>query len=211
MSEGAPRTVRTARQATSAVVEWLRAAGYTDAREVDEAPEGVDAVSRWCLAQVRFGDAAVRRTDLQRLSAARGERTDLALFAFASSKFEVPALTYADAKSMLLFTFDEWGTMTPRSAAARVMIGGPRAAVASPLAPDELSGFWLALVRHAPLALAVLLLGAAAMGLAAAAQGDGGAVGAVIRIVAAVALAALWFFVTRRWRPPGARPKTPAA
>jgi hypothetical protein len=187
------------------VVRWLRDAGYADAAEAADGPDGVDVVSTWGLAQVRYGDAAVRRSDLQRLAAARAEGSEQALFAFTSSKFELPALTYADVKNMLLFTYDEDGAMTPRSAAARMMVGGPRAAAApTPLSAGPLGGFWVAFVRHAPLLAAIYFLAAGAIQLSAAVQGEGSAFGASFSLAIALGLGALWFFVTRRWRPPGA-------
>lgn len=197
-----------ARQAELAVVDWLHGLGYTDAAPAVDGPEGVDVVAHSGLAVVRYGHAAVRRRDLQQLAAAGQGRSDLALFVFASSRFELPALTYADGVGIVLLTYDETGRMTPSSAAARVLLQGRGAGVAAPA--GTAGGSWLPVLRHAPLAVALYFLVVAVLQAAAFVRGEDTAAAAAFALALAIALAAAWFFLTRRLRLPtaddGARP-----
>lgn len=195
----APRPkIANARQAERAVVHWMHDLGYVDAVAAEDgAPDGVDVVAYSGLAQVRFGDAPVRRSELLKLEAAREGRSEVALFAVTSSKFEMPALTYADAKNILLFQLMPDGSLEPRSASARVLLGGPSAAVARPGSAGVPGFQWFPVLRHVPLVLGAYFLAVALF------QGlrlpDGAGPGAVaFSALFGAALVALWFFVTRR-------------
>lgn len=195
----------TFRQAERLAVTWLRNAGYTDAGPVGEdAPPGVDITATWALAQVRHGETTVRRSELQRLIEARGDRPDVALYSFASRSFDLPAVTYADTKGVALFSYTASGAMLPRNTVASRLVGKPiagRKAIGDdggPPAPP-------AILRWAPLLVAAYLAVLAGILAVNLAQGAPGAsvVYLVLAAVGALGFFALWFFGTRR------RPRTP--
>lgn len=198
----------TFRQAERLAVTWLRDAGYTDAGPVGEdAPAGVDVTATWALAQVRHGETTVRRSELQKLVEARGDRSDVALYSFASKSFDLPAVTYADTKGIALFSYTVSGAMLPRNTVASRLVGKPiasRKATTDGGVPSP-----PAILRWAPLLVAgylAVLAGILAINLA---QGAPGAslVYLVLAAVGAVGFFALWFFGTRRTpRPPEKAP-----
>lgn len=192
------------RQAERLVVTWLRDAGYTDAAPVgDDAAPGVDITATWALAQVRHGETTVRRSELQRLVEARGDRPDVALYSFASKTFDLPAVTYADTKGIALFSYTTSGAMLPRNTVASRLVGKPIAG--RKVTTDGAAPSPPAILRWAPLLVAVYLAVLAGILAVNLAQGAPGAsvVYLVLAAVGALVFFALWFFGTRR------RPRTP--
>lgn len=195
-----PLSITTWRQAERNAIRWLRDLGYADAAAAPEgSPPGVDITSRWAIAQVRFGDSAVRRSELQQLTEARGDDEEVAIYAFTSSKFEIPALTYADVKGIALFSYDGSGAMLPRNAAASSVVGAPAATPtlwngrvrATTSSPRFLK--WL------PLLVAIWLAFVVAFQAFLLSRGDGGSVaGLVFAAVGSLVFASWWFFGTRR-------------
>ena len=194
----------TFRQAERLAVAWLRDAGYTDAGPVGEdAPPGVDITATWALAQVRHGETTVRRSELQRLVEARGDRPDVALYSFASKSFDLPAVTYADTKGIALFSYTASGAMLPRNTVASRLVGKPIAG--RKVTTDGAMPSPPAILRWAPLLVAAYLAVLAGILAVNLAQGAPGAsvVSLVLAAVGALGFFALWFFGTRR------RPRTP--
>lgn len=193
--------IRNQGAATAAATRWLRAHGYPDAlpAQREQAP-GVDVRSDAVLALVHHGTSAVNREMMQRLVAARGKDADVALYAFTSSRYELPALTYADYHGVQLLTYDEDGRIWPRDRGGRVLDERARR---SPNSSVPMA--WGAVFRHLPLLLAVYMYAIAATQLLALVRGNAGPVwgNVVFGVVTGTAFLALWLFLVRRARRAG--------
>lgn len=196
MTEPPSEPITTWRHAEASAIRWLRDFGYPDAAPApDDSPPGVDVRATWALAQVRFGDAAVRRSDLQQLAAARADASDVALFAFTASRFELPAITYADTKGIRLFSYADDGGLIPRNENARAVLGAT-GAPARTVTPDI---FTVApVLRWAPLVVASYLVVITLLQVARAASGVVGIGDVLLPLTGALAFGAMWYFGTRR-------------
>lgn len=198
----APRpTITNARQAERAVLSWMRGRGYVDAKPALEGPEGVDVAAFSGLAQVRFGDAAVRRSELQKLDAAREGRPDVALFAVTTSSFDLPAQTFADSKNIVLLHLTPDGRFEPLNSTARLLLGGPGAALGTPGTGGTPGIPLVPILKHVPLVGAAYFLvvaGIQAKALASGAEDAPTVTSVVLSALAGVGLVAVWYFGTRR-------------
>jgi hypothetical protein len=192
----APPRIVTWHQAELNAVRWLRSHGYPDAVPVQGgAQTGADVRGTYLVARVVFGNASVTRADVQQLVQAGGsDGAHLAML--ASSKYELPAVTYADAKGVMLLAYDEAGTITPRNTGALAIVPEAERRAARSNQP---TGPWVPVLRHAPLAVAVYQLAfTATLVLSAARTGQPVAVGNVaFGLLVAAALSAFWYFVSR--------------
>lgn len=199
--------ISTWHQAELNAVRWLRAHGFPDAVPVPGgAQTGVDIRGGHLLARVFFGTPSVSRADLQALVAARGTE-DTHLAALTSSKYELPAVTYADAKGVMLLAYDDGGVVTPRNSGALAIVPASERPAARSV-PS--SGPWVPVLRHAALAIALYQLAfTGTLLLSAARTGQPVAVGNVaFGLLVTAGLVALWFFVTRHMGKP--KPTAPA-
>lgn len=198
----APRpTITNARQAERAVLSWMRGRGYVDAEPALEGPEGVDVAAFSGLAQVRFGDAAVRRSELLKLDAARAGRPDVALFAVTTSSFDLPAQTFADSKNIVLLHLTQDGRFEPLNSTARLLLGGPGATLGTPGTGGTPGIPLVPILKHVPLVGAAYFLvvaGIQAKALASGAEDAPAVTSVVLSALVGVGLAAVWYFGTRR-------------
>lgn len=198
--------IRTSHQAELNAVRWLRTHGYPDAVPVQGGAEtGVDIRGAYLVARVVFGTAAVTRGHIQAVVGARG-RDDTHLVVLTSSRYELPAITYADSKGVMLLTYDDAGRIAAKNAVALAIVP-PEERMASRSTP--VSGPWVPILRHAPLGIAIYQLAFTATILISAARtGLAAPLGNVaFGLIVAVGLGALWFFVSRHL----GRPKPSAA
>lgn len=193
----APGRITTWHQAELNAVRWLRAHGFPDAAPAQGgAATGIDVRGAHLLARVFFGTDLITRADIQTLVNARGTDDARHLAVLTSSKYEFPAVTYADAKGVMLLAYDDAGTVSPRNTGALAIVpAAERPAARS----TPTSGPWVPVLRHAPLAIALYQLAfTATLLLSAARTGQPIAVGNVaFGLLVTAGLTALWFFVTR--------------
>lgn len=199
-----PKTpaIHTWHQASLAAARWLRAQGYPDAVPVPGGEDtGVDVRATGALALVRHSDKAIRREHLQRLADTRGKDPSTAMYAFTTSRFELPAVTFADGRRIRLLTFADDGAVVPFDYNASLRSGGVAGSPAGmlPAATD-------AIIRYLPVGLAVFMLIAAAIQVLGIVAGTGGSwAGALTSLVLGGALLALWVVFRRRQRAAAAR------
>lgn len=96
----------------------MRAYGFSDARTTPSGADGgLDVVSRWGCAQVKFFSNPVGRPDIQKLKGASHGR-DRALF-YALSGYTPAAVQWADQAQVALWQFDQYGMVWPVNGLAR--------------------------------------------------------------------------------------------
>lgn len=194
--------IHTWHQASLAAARWLRAQGYPDAVPVAGGEEsGVDVRATGALALVRHSKKAVRREHLQRLVDTRGKDPSTAMYAFTTSRFELPAVTFADGRRIRLLTFDDDGAVVPFDYNAALRSSGAAGSPAAmlPAATD-------AIIRYVPVGIALFMFLAAAIQVLGIVAGTGGSwLGALISLVLGGALLAGWVAWRRRQRAAEAR------
>lgn len=111
----------------------MRAYGFADARTTRGGSDGgIDVVSRWGVAQVKFYSNPVGRPDVQKLrGAAHGQ--ERVLF-YAMSGFNQNAIDFADQARVALFQFDQRGMVWPVNGLAKAYRKPQQAAEPKPAA-----------------------------------------------------------------------------
>ncbi|WP_162850759.1 restriction endonuclease [Amnibacterium kyonggiense] len=90
----------------------MRAYGFSDARTTPAgADSGIDVVSRWGVAQVKYFSKPVGRPEVQKLRGAAHGR-DRVLF-YALTGFNTNAVQFANECGIALFQFDQRGMVWP--------------------------------------------------------------------------------------------------
>lgn len=117
-----PYTIRTARDAVTAVALYLRWLGYRDIRRADQRqPSGIGLATRGALVQV---DPSVRPASLRDVEClwltAMTESTDCVFFALAG--YTSDARDRADGLGVALFVLDLTGTPQPVNRAATTLV-----------------------------------------------------------------------------------------
>ncbi len=141
------------------------------------------------------GPGAVRRSQLERLLHARGRNAEIALYAVTSGRFELPAVTYADAKRILLLSYDGEGGVTRYDHEVALFTSGKAGDPAGSL-PVATS----AILQHLPLLFGLFMSVAAAIQLVGLLRGAPGASwgGAAISLVLGAAFTLAWVVGRRR-------------
>lgn len=119
MREPQTRQITSWQEAELNALEWMRAAGFADARlTAAGADEGLDIRSSTAVAQVKYEARDVGRPHLQRLVGARGRRIDLQLLFFTGARYTDQAVAYANGMDIALFQYGLDGRVQPVNAAA---------------------------------------------------------------------------------------------
>lgn len=96
----------------------MRAYGFSDARTTPPGSDGgIDVVSRWGVAQVKYFSKPVGRPEVQKLRGAAHGR-DRVLF-YALTGFNLNAVAFADEAGIALFQFDQRGMVWPINGLAK--------------------------------------------------------------------------------------------
>lgn len=116
MQVGDPVTSWEAAEALAAA--HMRAIGFSDARLTPRGADGgLDVVSRWCVAQVKYFAKPVGRPQIQGLrGAAHGYEH---AFFYALTGFSPNAIEFADRAGVSLWQFDQRGAVWPVNAFAK--------------------------------------------------------------------------------------------
>lgn len=130
-----PRALHTSRdwaQAEENAASWMRYWGFVDAQVTGGGSDrGIDVRARGGLAQVKFQGKPVGSPALQNLVGARGNDHSKALLFFSNTRYSAPAVQYADAMNVALFTYDREGTPTAVNRCARHLVKVTQANYAS--------------------------------------------------------------------------------
>lgn len=96
----------------------MRAFGFSDARTTQAgADRGIDVVSKWGVAQVKYFSKPVGRPDIQKLRGAAFGRQRVLFYALTG--YTSAAVEFADEVEVALFQFDQYGMVWPINGRAK--------------------------------------------------------------------------------------------
>lgn len=134
----APRQINSWEMAEQNAADWMRYWGYADARVTQGGADGgVDVTSRSALAQVKFEARQVGSPTLQRLVGARRNAHHKQLMFFSGVGYARPAIEYADAMEIALFTYDLLGAVTPVNPRGEAIVASCRSTARSDRPPSS--------------------------------------------------------------------------